>query len=73
MQQLRRPNPTTTLKRRVPRKMSEIKDALDLLDEELPEEPGPDWNCSNCGRSFSTERALKMHQKKDHGLEDPFV
>jgi len=48
-------------------------DALDLLDEELPEEPGPDWNCADCDRSFSTERAFKLHQKRDHGLKDPFI
>jgi len=45
-------------------------DALDLLDEE---EPGPDWNCADCDRPFSTERAFKLHQKREHGLEDPFI
>lgn len=50
-----------------------MSDALDLLDEELPEEPGPDWHCAECDRSFSTERAFKLHQKQDHRLEDRFV
>lgn len=32
-----------------------------------------DWTCSECQETFQTERAFKLHQKKQHGLNDPFI
>lgn len=32
-----------------------------------------DWTCAECGETFQTERAFKLHQKHDHDLNDPFI
>jgi len=47
--------------------------ALHQLDEMMPEEPGPDWTCAECGESFQSERCFKLHEKRSHDEQDIFV
>jgi len=39
---------------------------LQELDREMPEEPGPDWNCAHCSASFQSERMFNLHVQREH-------
>ena len=39
-------------------------DVLHMIDKELPEEPGPEWACSTCSESFTSEKVFKIHVRK---------
>jgi len=31
------------------------------IDDEMPEEPGPNWICSICEKEFQSETMLNLH------------
>jgi hypothetical protein len=49
-----------------------VNQSVKMIDEMGADEP-LDWTCSECQETFETERAFKLHQKIDHGKQDPFV